>query len=178
METNPKTTIMVSIIGVALFIVAVFSASYAYYTANVTEKNSNTSSSDFDTAHLSIKFTDGAVLKVDKMVPGDKNQKEITVENEGNVPISFKINVKDVTNDFSKKADVVYTIKEKGGSSPIKSETQFPDSATTLSDKITLAAGVSKTYVIEIEYKNTSDDQTTDMGKTIKGKIFIEEVTK
>ena len=74
----------------------------------------------------------------------------------------------------------MYKIKDDGTSSYLNdTEKAFPSGDQTsqaLSDEITLNVGETKNYTIEIEYKNTEDDQSTDMGKTISGKLFIEEV--
>ncbi len=173
-----RTILVASIVGTILFIIAIATASYAYYTSSVKTEGEGSNVS-VTTEHISATFTDGASLHLTNMIPGDTGTKEITITNTGSVAIDFKIAIKELSNGFTKTSDVVYKIKDKSDGSYIKNETPFPSgnqASQALSEEITLDVGATKNYTIEIEYKNTEDDQSTDMGKTISGKLFIEEV--
>lgn len=170
---NNKLTIFISIVAVALFIVGVVAVSYAYYTANVAKENSGNNATNVGAANISATFTDGAELNFQNMIPGDTFTKTFTLKNTGDQTIKYKIVVQEVENTFISQSDIEVVVKENG--STIKTTT-FPSTTGAISDELTISPDVSKSYTITITYKNTTADQTPDMGKVISGKIFIEEV--
>lgn len=188
-----KKTLIFSIIGVVLFILVIIGTSYAYFTANVETENDDNSGINDTTANISAKFENGSLLNITDLVPGDKVSKDVTITNTGTVDLTVKIGIKDVVNQFAdldktngdenhKAADdIVYTITEKTSSSSITSASakSFPAVAGPISDTISLPAGEAKTYTIEIEFKNVPDyDQEKEMGKSVGGKLYIENTSE
>lgn len=178
MEQGYKKTIALSILGVALFIIAIVSVSYAYYTTTIKKENPGNETTKIGTANISATFVDGPAINKSNMVPGDTFEKSFTLTNTGNVPINFKIVVKEVTNEvmntFSSPNDIEVVVKE---GDTIKNTTTFPTTTGSISGTLTLPVSNNPvTYKVIIHYKNTSADQTPDMGAEIRGKIFIEEV--
>ena len=174
--TANKKTLIISIIGVAIFIVLVFSISYAFYTnsfkSNEDGKNNTVTGS---TAKISTSFEDGDVIDIDDMFPGTGFTKTFTIENSSNTDIKIKIVINELVNEFKSYEDITYVLNEDG--EEIKNGT-FPNDpeVNELSGEITLEKGKKKTYSIEVTYKNTEENQVDDMGKVISGKIFIKEV--
>ena len=173
MAKENKMTIFISIVAVALFVVGVVATSYAYFTATVTKNNEGNNSTNVSTTNISATFTDGAKLDFQNMIPGDSFTKTFTIKNTGDEDIKYKIVVQEVENTFDSKSDIEVVVKEDGAT--IKTTT-FPSATGAISDELTISPNVSKSYTITITYKNTTADQTPDMGKVISGKIFIEEV--
>ena len=174
--TANKKTLILSIIGVAIFIVLVFSISYAFYTTNFdSNKDGKNNTVTGTTAKISTSFEDGETIDIDDMFPGTGFTKTFTVENSSNTDIKFKIVINELVNEFDSFEDITYVLKEnektiKNGIFPKNPE------ENDLSDDITLEKGEKKTYSIEVTYVNTEENQVDDMGKVISGKIFIKEV--
>lgn len=173
MAKENRTTIFISIVAVAIFIVAVIATSYAYFTNTTMKTNEGNASTDISTATISSTFTDGATINISNMIPGDSFTKTFTLENTGNTNISYKLVIQEVENTFTSQSDIEVVVKENGN---VIKTTTFPNATSAISDVLTITPNDSKSYSITITYKNTSVDQTPDMGKTISGKIFIEEV--
>lgn len=170
--SNNKKTIIISLVAVLAFIAAVVATSYAYFTKSIQTEGTDPGTS-VSTDQISAEFTDGAKLEVTNMLPGDTFEKTFTLENTGNRDIKYKVVIQEVENSFVNKSDVMLTLKENG--TTIKTTT-FPSATNAISDELTIAAGITKSYTLTITYNNTSSDQTGDMGKTLSGKIFIEAI--
>lgn len=168
-----KMTIFISITAVVIFIVVIVATSFAYYSGTIRKENEGNKTSSITTANISATFTDGAEVNMQNMLPGDSFTKTFTLKNTGDTNIRYKIAVQEVENTFNSKSDIVVVVKE--GTTTIKTTT-FPSTTGAISDELTISPNVSKSYSVTITYKNTSTSQNDDMGKTISGKIFIEEV--
>lgn len=172
MANENRKTIFISIIAVALFIVAVAATSYAYYSTTIAKDNGD-GTTKVTTAKISATFTDGAVISSENMIPGDSFTKTFTLENTGDTSIGYKIVVQEVENTFTSPSDIEVVVQEDGTTI---NTTTFPTTTGAISDELTISPNVTKSYTITITYKNTTADQTADMGSVISGKIFIEEV--
>ena len=172
--TNKKS-ILFSVVVVAIFIVAISSASYAFYTANVKIEKDNNSSFEGGTAKLSTTFDDGEEITITNLVPGDSITKIFSLETVG-VDVNYKIVINDLINEFESYQDITYILKEND--TILVENKVFPNVADNneLSTIRTLRNGEKNTYTLTITYQNTDNDQAPDMGKTISGKIFIQEV--
>lgn len=170
--TNKKV-IIGSIIGIVLFIIAVVTVSYAYYTANIIETGNNNVLNG-TTAKLNVKFDDGETINITNMIPDDHFSKTFSLENLGNT-ISYKIVVNELVNEFNSFSDITYVLKEDD---VVIKEGVFPNliDNNEISDTRTINNGEKKTYTLTITYQNTEEDQAEDMGKTISGKLFIKEL--
>lgn len=170
--TNKKTLI-VSVLGILLFTVAVATVSFAFYTANIKEFGNNNEVKG-STAKLMTTFGDTEIITITNMLPGDYFSKTFSLENNGD-DIQYKIVVNELVNEFESFEDITYVLKENN---IVIKEGTFPKEIATneISDTLTLKNGERKIYDITITYQNTEENQEKDMGKTISGKIFIEEI--
>ncbi len=175
MTKDNKKTVIVSAVIVGLFIVLVVATSYAYYTTNVKNDNADKRGLNVTTPDIRAIFSDNdPAINITNMVPGDIFTKNFTLENTGNVTLNYKIVVNEVSNNFTRKSDIEVVLKENN---VVKKTTNFPSATGPLSDELSIAPGVTKSYTVTIEYKNNpTDDQSEDMGKSVSGKIFIEDV--
>ena len=89
--------------------------------------------------------------------------------------MSYKIVVNELINEFESYGDITYVLKENDA---IIKEGTFPKEIANneISDTRTIKNGERKNYTITITYQNTEEDQTSDMGKTISGKLFVKEL--
>lgn len=175
---SKKTTIFISIVGVALFVAAISAVSYAYYTSNI--ETSGEATTTTTAAKISADFNGGSALTVTNLIPGDTFTKTFSLTNTGTETIYYRISMKNVENDFTRQQDITYILTENGNplkkaenGDPIKQ--QFLSAAGPLSDKLSIDEGETKTYSLTITYENEENiDQKDDMLKTISGDIYIE----
>lgn len=170
-----KKSILFSVVAVAIFITIISSASYAFFSTYVQTKNENNNNLIGGTAKLSTTFDDGETINFTNMIPGDSITKTFSLENKGQ-DIHYKIVINDLINEFQSYQDITYILKENN--TLLVEDKVFPNIADNneLSTTRTLKNGEKNTYTLTITYQNTDNDQAPDMGKTISGKIFIQEV--
>lgn len=168
---NKKVTIVISIVSVLVFVVAITAASYAFYTSTVTKVGE--SETKVGTEVLGSSFVDGPVVKISNIIPGDTFSKTFTVANSSGKDLQYKIVINELQNEFEKTEDLQYTLKR--GETVVTSGS-FPTQTGAITEIITIGSNITHNYTLTITYKNTTEDQSKDMGKTISGKIFIEEI--
>jgi len=171
--TNNKKAIILSVIGVFVFVASIVATSYAYFAGTVSKTNTDQNSTKATSTNIKATFTDGAQLTATNMIPGDSFNKTFSLKNTGNKSIKYKIVINNVSNPFKTPSDITLTLKE---GTETKNTTTFPTATTAISGELTIDPGITKSYTLTITYKNTTSDQSADMGKTISGKIFIEAV--
>lgn len=167
-----KKALIISIISVVLFIIAVVSVSYAYFTSSAESLGNNGLKAT--TAKLNTTFLDTQTITITNMIPGDEIRKTFSIENNG-MDINYKIVINELINEFGSFEDITYVLKENN---VVIKEGIFPKEVDNneLSETLTIKNGETKNYEITITYQNTDEDQAPDMGKTISGKIFIKEL--
>ncbi len=170
MTGQSKKSIIISVVTLFIFIIAMISVSFAYYTNSINKTGNGDSS--IGTAKLSATFTDGDIIQK-KIIPGDTFTKTFALKNDSTVSMKYKIVVKDLVNEFISFEDITYVLTDDAG---YRKAGIFPKSTQALSDELTLSGNTTRNYTLTITYQNTAVDQSPDMGKTISGKIFIEEI--
>ena len=106
-----KKRIVTSVIGIVLVLVIIIGISYGYY---LTQISGNTSSKSITvrSGESSILFTDlaNANYTSDYITPGYSYTKTYTVENTGNIRGEYSLKFTDVSNNFTRTSDIVYTL--------------------------------------------------------------------
>ena len=172
--SKKNITMIASIVGVFVFVAVIASTSYAYFVANVETKNTDNNTTTVQTGDVKAEFVDNEDLTVTNLIPGETFSKTFMVKNTGTTTIKYKIKLNNVENTFERTGDLTYVIKENG--TIVKDGEALPTTSAPISDVLTIQKGVTNTYTLEVTYNNsTTEDQSVDMGKTISGKIFIEE---
>ena len=167
-----------SVILSILIILSIVSLSYAFFTSIITG-NETASSDVVETGTLSIVYTNGQELRGESIEPGWRLSKTFTVENTGTVEATYNINWENLTNTFVNKEDLVMSLTSTNGGGTLE-ETQIRGSGTHINiiKNIKIAPGVTQTYTLTIEYKNKDYDQSSDMGKSLIGKIEVRDVNE
>ena len=164
-----------SVILSILIILSIVSLSYAFFTSIITG-NETASSDVVETGSLSIVYTNGQELKGESIEPGWSLSKTFTVENTGTVEATYNINWENLTNTFVNKEDLVMSLTStnKGGT---LEETKIRGSGTHINiiKDIKIQPGAIQEYTLTIEYKNKDYDQSSDMGKSLIGKIEVRD---
>ncbi len=173
---NRKQKIVVSIVGIIIVALTLIGITYAYY---VTRINGSTTTNISGTmANLRLLYGDGnGLLKAEDIMPGQEiAEKTFTVENTGNGTVKFYVLLDRVTNGFTRKEDLTYTItcKVSGKNTECKGkeETQFPSKdEIIITDKI--ATSTKYEYTLKVYYKEADVDQSADMGAEFKARVNI-----
>jgi len=191
-----KNKIIVSIVGITIVLLALLGLTYAYYLTRI-QGNTNTTSISITTADLKLEYSEGedSNISLTGLMPGeDIPAKTFTVTNSGNNKVDdYVVALIDVVNTLSRTGDLTYTLscvqknedgvvtgtcngvdvlsteasdgKKYGPSYPIKNSMIITNS---------IEAGYSHEYSLKLNYRNFEDeDQSDDMGSTIKGKVQI-----
>ncbi len=168
-----KNYILHFVIIILLFVVTIFGVAYAYYTGQLNRTN-DPASAEFTARTLGVSFTDGSNINLSNVLPGATIIKTFTISNTGNTAGVYDINLTDVSNNFSRSTDVVYTLSSDNSGGTV-SQTTFPSVNTTIASNVTIGVGVTQHYTLTIQYLNAQVSQNVDMNKSITATIQISE---
>ena len=109
---NKKNTVLLTGIAVATLLVAVVGATFAYFSATIT--NVNNTETVLKAANLGITFTGTKEIPstgTEQIInPGWTDTKTFTVENTSDYDMTFNIVFHDTTNEFTRKQDLTYSV--------------------------------------------------------------------
>ena len=175
---NRKQKIIVSVVGIAIVLLALLGLTYAYFLTRI-QGNTNNKSISVTTADLKLEYSDNKdVITGTNIVPGTTlPTKTFTVTNSGSSDIdSYSVGLVNVINTFTRLDDIKYTVtcssSVTGKTCNGVSETTFPNENSYILEN-QINKNEVQTYVIEVEYKEMNVDQSIDMGKTLEAKIDI-----
>ena len=175
MQRKQLTLVIVSLL------VVVLSVSLAYFTTQIIGKGKDVS---VTSTNLQIVFTDtdGEIAGAD-IEPGWQKTKTFTVQNNSKSEYKYNIVIKDLVNTFVTNGYLQYKITSTNNGYNMTEYNDVPKSQTA-SDKVlaysvVIPKDVTQTYTIEFRYLNDEEvDQGDDMGKVLKGTLFITEGTE
>ena len=175
MKRKQLTLVIVSLL------VVVLSVSLAWFTTQIIGKGKDVS---VTSANLQIVFTDsdGALTETD-IEPGWQKTKTFTIKNDTKTEYKYNIVIKDLLNTFVTNGYLQYKITSTNGGYNMTEFKDIPKSSapkdTILAYSVSIPVGVTQSYTIEFKYANDeSVDQSEDMGKVLKGTLFITEGTE
>ena len=173
LKTHKKETIAVLTLVV---IIAIAGVSYAWFSATVSG-NDTAKGVTVTTANLSITYNGGPEYNEDNIMPGWTGEKTFTVTNTGDGEVHYNINWATLTNTFTTKTDMVYSVTSNNSGSTL-SETQLPNSGDHVSiiSNATIATGVTQTYTLHFRFLSRNENQNENQGKSISGKIEVLDV--
>lgn len=105
---DKKNTVLLTVIAVATLLVAVVGATFAYFSAKVTEVNKT--ETVIKSAELGITFTGTQEITAESIEPGWSADKVFTVENTSDYDMTFDINFTKTVNNFTRTNDLTYSI--------------------------------------------------------------------
>jgi predicted ribosomally synthesized peptide with SipW-like signal peptide len=197
---DKKNTVLLTVIAVATLLVAVVGATFAYFSAQVTNNNQTTTT--LKAAELGIVFTGTNEITATSIEPGWSATKEFTVENTSDYDMFFDINFTNTTNTFVNTNDLTYamtavytdddhsadTVKmvDKNATSVSNADkstfavekTALPAPEGTSTDNIQIVrvfipANSTEKFTMTVEYAYTDEDQNDDQGKEFSTTIGI-----
>ena len=173
-----KKTYIVIASAIMILFCLMYSVSYAYFSVKVTNDfnggNKGRTVIGSDTVK-DIIISDGTKVTSQNMLPGDTVTSNFTVQNQNAASICFGFDWTDVLNEFTRKQDLVFTLKEENGETLLEN-VEFPSTNNqTIIEGLSIPAKTTKKYILTVTYKSVNEDQTTDMNKkfhaTITGKV-------
>ena len=173
-----KKTYIVIASAIMILFCLMYSVSYAYFSVKVTNDfnggNKGSTVIGSDTVK-DIIISDGTKVTSSNIIPGESVTSDFTVQNPNGIAICFGFDWTDVLNEFTRKQDLVFTLKEENGETLLEN-VEFPSTNNqTIIEGLSIPAKTTKKYILTVTYKNVNEDQTADMNKkfhaTITGKV-------
>ena len=162
-------------IAIAILLITITTvASYAYFSASVTN-SSTVNDSVVTTGQMELEFTDGPEVTLSNGLPGSYVEKTFTVRNVGTLATTYDVYFSDLINTFVDKSDLVYTLTSNDGGLNVL-ETQIPARAEKFIDSQPIGVNETHTYTLRITFKETNDNQDDNQGKKFKTIIRVNEV--
>lgn len=103
--------------------------------------------------------------------PGWHDTYTLTIKNNTDYAISYKIEWTDVSNDFTNENNLYYRIARNG--STYLDNLRAPYSPLVIADNLIIRPKTTLKYVIDMRFLETYENQNIDSGKTFKGKLVI-----
>ena len=178
-----KNKIIFSLTGITIIMLALLGFTYGYYLTNI-YGNTNSNSISVTTADLMLTYDDNnSYIDMTNIMPGTSASKTFTVSNLGTEDLEeYAVGIDEVTNTLTRTQDLTYSI------TCFQKQINEDDSKYEPCDKTASKTGIyPKTnseilnnsigtkniqkYTITIVYANLDEDQSIDMGSTIKGRM-------
>lgn len=190
-DIQRNNTILLTVIGVATLLVALVGATFAYFSATITN-NSNQSVNITTATPVSLVYS-GSELKLENALPGNSNSNTFFVENPSTSPseqtydLTFYID----SNNFETSSGDNLTItitRETSTNTPVLATT-FASGAADFTDGSTYGAGYSTpvvsdqrigigerhNYTAVLTFSDTGSLDNTNQTKTFTSHIDIED---
>ncbi len=168
------------VLTIIILVVAISGITYAFFSIQIIG-NDEASSMRVSTTTLKLLYTDAPLIAGERIYPTWSQSKTITVENDGTETVSYNIIWKEILNELINGEMVISATctASSGSCSDIPEAPIRPYPSTTnnvnISKNISIASGVTHTYVVTIEFKETGSNQNYNQNKQFYGIMNIEE---
>ena len=164
---------------VTTLIIVTISCSLAFFAARVVGEPKDI---NLVAKNVAITFNDTSIIANGVVSPGWNTTKTFTITNNSKEEYKYNISIKDLVNTFVTNGYLKYKITSTNGYNMTEYKDIPKSSApkdTILAYSVSIPVGVTQSYTIEFKYANDeSVDQSEDMGKVLKGTLFITEGTE
>lgn len=169
-----KNTILLTVIAVATLLVAVVGATFAYFTASVTDTTSESNKANVTTQQLaSLSFNVNTLEANDEVYPGWVGYQKLTADGSGDGNGRYTLNMT-VTGGTELLADMTYTLyKGTGETAPT-----FAAGTVDNTENHFTISGASFTQPSGFEVVGTADQALTTGTSTIASKQTFTGTTK
>ena len=192
-QNKKSNQTLLTVIAVATLLVAVVGTSFAYFTASVSG-NDTASSVIVSTGRVgSLTYSSNEGVTLSNALPGAQSASvTFTVAYSGQTGTSARYYLywDDLTNNFTTKSDLVYTITGTGTGAISVSNITAPSPSNSGDSTInyayvpknasssdpavaTINGGTTHTYTYYVRFKETGTNQNNNQGKTFKGKLQV-----
>lgn len=132
-EKKGGNTILLTVIGIATLLVAIVGATFAYFTATVTDGDKG-SSVIIRTATLAVTYNDGNNIVASGITPGWTDTKTISITNTTDYPAAYTFRWKAGTKNTVEQDELTYVVNctsDPAGNAPTAlSKTTVPGNST------------------------------------------------
>ena len=179
-EVSKSNKIKIIVITALIFLVSIAGISYAYFTIQIVG-NDTASSMRLRTANMSLVYNDVQIVSGEYVEPGWTQTKTLTVTNTGNVTAKYNIIWRDLINEIiSNELVISATCSASSGTCDDIDETIVPTYTSemhniTVKAGISIAPGVTHTYTLTAEFKETGSNQNYNQNKYFNGTLNIAE---
>ena len=165
-------------IGIVFLFLATVGFSYAYFSANITNKD--VKDQVVTTGTLRLTYTDGPEIKMLNIKPGSTFTKEVSVKNTGTLDTAYNLVWQELSNEITNDEMVISATCERRNADGEIEETceglsETAIGANIIKKNIAIESGVTHKYVITITFKEISVDQNYNQGKKFSGVLGVEE---
>ena len=165
-------------IGIVFLFLATVGFSYAYFSANITNKD--VKDQVVTTGTLRLTYTDGPEIKMLNIKPGSTFTKEVSVKNTGTLDTAYNLVWQELSNEITNDEMVISATCERRNANGEIEETceglsEAAIGANIIKKNIAIESGVTHKYVITITFKETSADQNYNQNKKFSGVLGINE---
>ena len=165
-----KETYILSISLAIIFVIIVTLSSFLYFSGTLNKVFKFDKEPE---AVMEVEFKDNNNIALNSEISDNQLVKRFTVKNTGNLETVYDIYLKDIVNDFSDKENVVYNLmSESGATTKILS---FPTENTKIISNEVITPGDVHSYILTIEFKDSSKITESDKNKILKSNIEIIE---
>ena len=186
MKENKGTTILLTVIGVATLLVAVVGATFAFFTATVSDQNTNQTNVTVTAATLgTITFTHGNTITLNPAYPGATGNVDFTVAADAasTVPVDYDVYLVTTTNSVasgrSETNNLVGTLTGGPTGATINltntplTTTNFAASSEVLIGSGTLQPTTTDTWNLAVTLVETGAEQNNDQGRAYTGYLKV-----
>ena len=164
MNVNKKKLISIQIISIFLFIFIIASASYAFFSAKITQTNQSFSGT---AANIELVIdAPSPMISGTNIFPGWQSEQTFTVRNGGGNTF-YTLYLKDIQNTFTIDDSISYELISTNGGGNVAKSTLPASGDKDIKLGILIPSDTTHTYTIKVYYNNLNDsDQSPDKGKS------------
>lgn len=156
-EQRKRTFAILTILSITL-ISTIISTIFAYKAFSNTTEISNEKKLNTETYYqtLSSVYNNGTKLEINNISTGYSipNPKVITISNDGDIPLTFDLKIKNINTSLLSTNNLIYSITKNNQTS---SEKELPLADTTLLGEVSIAPKETITYVFNVKYNGYTD---------------------
>lgn len=182
MKKNKKIIILTLIALIMILPILYFS--YGFITTKILGLET-TKRMSFLSNPLTVTYSDGtSVLNSasgETFTPGSTLTKTFSITNDSNNSFNFSLKLENVVNEFNRKDDIEYGLYLLDGNNEVIDKIiteKFPSEDKTIIYYQSINKDETLTYKLIINYKNSTENQIEDSGKSISAKITFDYAGK
>ena len=186
MKENRGTTVLLTVIGVATLLVAVVGATFAFFTAQVTDNNPNNTNVTVTAATLgTVTFTHGDTITLNPAYPGATGNIDFTVTADAasTVPVDYDVYLVTTTNTVAdgrtETNNLVATLTGGPAGATINlnntplTTANYAASSEVLIASATLQPTTTDTWNLAVTLNETGAEQNDDQGRAYAATLKV-----
>ena len=162
----------------SLLFLATVSLSYAYFSANITNKD--VKDQVVETGTLMLTYTDGPEIIMNNIKPGTSVTKEVSVKNTGTLDTAYTLVWQELANEIINDEMVIEATCTRLNANGVEEGTceslsSTPIKKIKIKENVSIEANITHRYNITITFKELKADQNYNQGKSFTGTLGVNE---